>query len=305
MKIGVVVLDEYVGCCNNLIYHIARQLTDDVIIFDGGINGLIGNRIKQFSIADLLDYSLSNVPIITVGEIPTKMQSSTFRKIKTTIQNQNIDILILISSHLSRPVVSDISNNGIKCYILETTNRGLHSETNEFKYVSGASKFILSEVRKVRNAGRHAPGQILWVSVVEFIDVNVISQIEFTSNADIVIVPEFNKKDMEIVNQINAKLQIQNSIVIISPQPYNTRISNNLDKDIRFLIKKVENITNKKVIRLIIDACIYESESEGKNIIREILMVEELTRCIDAGLQNKMIVMNNGNAFPVDINQYC
>ncbi|MCL8281996.1 6-phosphofructokinase [Pseudomonas aeruginosa] len=65
MKIGIVISGGDVSGMNNFIFQIARQANADITLFNGGIPGLLEKSHQDMAWRDLVDYSITAVPIIT------------------------------------------------------------------------------------------------------------------------------------------------------------------------------------------------------------------------------------------------
>lgn len=73
MKIGIVVSGGDVSGINNFIFQIARLAQADITLFNGGIPGLLEKHHQEVSLRDLVDYSISAMPIITSGRTARKL----------------------------------------------------------------------------------------------------------------------------------------------------------------------------------------------------------------------------------------
>ncbi len=89
MKIGLVISGGDVSGINNFIFQVNRMTASDIVIFDGGINGLIDNCCKALTRRDLVDYSLASMPLITSGRKTGKCRKTDYEKIVKNIQKKN------------------------------------------------------------------------------------------------------------------------------------------------------------------------------------------------------------------------
>lgn len=67
MKIGVVISGGDVTGINNFIFQVARLAQADIVLFNGGIPGLLANQHHSIARRDLVDFSISSMPIISSG----------------------------------------------------------------------------------------------------------------------------------------------------------------------------------------------------------------------------------------------
>nr|WP_310946287.1 6-phosphofructokinase [Klebsiella quasipneumoniae] len=74
MKIGIVISGGDVSGMNNFIFQIARQADADITLFNGGIPGLLEKNHQDIAWRDLVDFSITAVPIITSGRTSRKLQ---------------------------------------------------------------------------------------------------------------------------------------------------------------------------------------------------------------------------------------
>lgn len=91
MKIGIVISGGDVSGMNNFIFQIARQANADITLFNGGIPGLLEKSHQDMAWRDLVDYSITAVPIITSGE-PVANCSAV--NMKALLKNLNLCVLM-------------------------------------------------------------------------------------------------------------------------------------------------------------------------------------------------------------------
>ncbi|VGE35127.1 putative 6-phosphofructokinase [Klebsiella quasipneumoniae] len=102
MKIGIVISGGDVSGMNNFIFQIARQADADITLFNGGIPGLLEKNHQDIAWRDLVDFSITAVPIITSGRTSRKLQRSEYEMIAKEGANKQVissqaDSLIKIS----------------------------------------------------------------------------------------------------------------------------------------------------------------------------------------------------------------
>ncbi len=95
MKIGIVISGGDVSGMNNFIFQIARQADADITLFNGGIPGLLEKNHQDIAWRDLVDFSITAVPIITSGRTSRKLQRSEYEMIAKKLKSLRIDVLIM------------------------------------------------------------------------------------------------------------------------------------------------------------------------------------------------------------------
>ena len=95
MKIAIVISGGDVSGMNNFIFQIARQANADITLFNGGIPGLLEKSHQDMAWRDLVDYSITAVPIITSGRTSHKLQRSEYESIAKKLKSLRIDVLIM------------------------------------------------------------------------------------------------------------------------------------------------------------------------------------------------------------------
>ena len=95
MKIGLVISGGDVSGINNVLFQINRMTNYEIVIFDGGINGLLKNSAKDIARRDLVDFSLSPVPLIASGRREEKCKKYDYEKIVKNIRKKKIDCLVM------------------------------------------------------------------------------------------------------------------------------------------------------------------------------------------------------------------
>ena len=81
MKIGIVISGGDVSGINNFIFQIARLACAQITLFNGGIPGLLDKNHREVSWSDLVDFSISSIPIITSGRTARNLQRSEYETI--------------------------------------------------------------------------------------------------------------------------------------------------------------------------------------------------------------------------------
>lgn len=81
MKIGIVISGGDVSGINNFIFQIARLASADITVFNGGIPGLLDKNHHEVAWRDLVDFSITSIPIITSGRTSRKLLRSEYETI--------------------------------------------------------------------------------------------------------------------------------------------------------------------------------------------------------------------------------
>ena len=64
MRIGIVISGGDVTGINNCVFQISRMTQADMVLFNGGIPGLLDNRHQEISQRDLVDYAITYIPVM-------------------------------------------------------------------------------------------------------------------------------------------------------------------------------------------------------------------------------------------------
>lgn len=116
MKIGIVISGGDVSGMNNFIFQIARQANADITLFNGGIPGLLEKSHQDMAWRDLVDYSITAVPIITSGRTSRKLQRSEYESIAKKLKSLRIDVLIMAGGDGSLQFLNTLSEFEINCF---------------------------------------------------------------------------------------------------------------------------------------------------------------------------------------------
>lgn len=95
MKIGVVISGGDVTGINNFIFQVARLAQADIVLFNGGIPGLLANQYQSVSHRDLVDYSISSMPIMSSGRTTKKLVAGEYETISKQLKTLHIEVLIM------------------------------------------------------------------------------------------------------------------------------------------------------------------------------------------------------------------
>lgn len=111
---------------------------------------------------DLVDYSITAVPIITSGRTSRKLQRSEYESIA-----KNLNLCVLMCSLWpgdgSLQFLNTLSEFEINCFGVGMT---IDNDVYGSDYTIGfstACEQIIKEVSRLRNTGRALPGRVLWL----------------------------------------------------------------------------------------------------------------------------------------------
>lgn len=303
MKIGLVISGGDVSGINNVLFQINRMTNYEIVIFDGGINGLLKNSAKDIARRDLVDFSLSPVPLIASGRREEKCKKADYEKIVKNIRKKKIDCLVMGGGDGSFQFLKTLSGYGINCYGIGMT---IDNDIIGNSYTIGfstACEQVISEVAKLRNTGRGLPGRIFMIELLGGYCGELTLQAALKSNADIALIPE-SVWDIDLLAEtIRQKAAQQNSVIILCSEGYTKEYTPGFQGAIDTMIGKLEHKVGIRIRKTIMGYGLRNGFPTGEEIIQGAILAEEVVRCINSGLTNKIIVINNNNkAIPIDLN---
>ncbi|MCQ8230452.1 6-phosphofructokinase [Pectobacterium carotovorum] len=302
MKIGLVISGGDVSGINNFIFQVNRMTASDIVIFDGGINGLIDNCCKVLTRRDLVDYSLSAMPLISSGRKTGKCRKADYEHIVKNIQKQKLDALIMAGGDGSFQFLKKLSHYGIHCYGVGMTIDNDISGNNYTIGFSTACEQVMSEVEKLRNTGRGLQGRVFMIELLGGYCGELTLQAALKSNADIALIPESPWDIDQLSQRIREKIAEQNSVIILCSEGYTHEYTPGFQGAIDTIIKKLEHKIGIRIRKTILGYGLRNGAPTGEEIIQGTLLAEEVVRCINTGLTNKIIIINNNNkAIPIDL----
>lgn len=302
MKIGLVISGGDVSGINNFLFQVSRMTESEIVIFDGGINGLIENRFKEITWRDLVDFSISPMPLISSGRKEDKCKKADYEKIAKNIRHRKIDALIMAGGDGSFQFLKTLSGYGISCYGIGMT---IDNDITGNSYTIGfstACEQVISEVGKLRNTGRGLPGRVFMIELLGGYCGELTLQAALKSNADIALIPE-SPWDIDILaEKIKSKIKLQNSVIILCSEGYTREYTPGFQGAIDTMIGKIEHKIGIRIRKTILGFGLRSGVPTGEEIIQGAILAEEVVRCINTGLTNKIIVINNNNkAIPIDL----
>ncbi len=302
MKPGLVISGGDVSGMNNFLFQINRMTESEIVIFDGGINGLIDNRFKEISRRDLVDLSISSVPLIASGRREEKCTKAEYEKIVKNIRQRKLDCLIMGGGDGSFQFLKVLSGYGINCYgVGMTIDNDITGNSYSIGF-STACEQVISEVGKIRNTGRGLPGRIFMIELLGGYCGELTLQAALKSNADIALIPEA-PWDIDILAEtIKSKIRVQNSVIILCSEGYTKEYTPGFQGAIDTMIAKIEHRIGIRIRKTILGYGLRNGTPTGEEIIQGAILAEEVVRCMYSGLTNKIIVINNNNkAIPIDL----
>ena len=269
MKIGIVISGGDVSGMNNFIFQIARQANADITLFNGGIPGLLEKSHQDMAWRDLVDYSITAVPIITSGRTSRKLQLSEF----------------------------DINCFGVGM----TIDNDVYGSDYTIGF-STACEQIIKEVSRLRNTGRALPGRVFMVEILGGYCGELTLQSAIKCNADIALIPEAQMPLAVLAERITRKLSTQNSVVILCSEGYTKEYSPGFQGAIDTMIKQLEPQIGVRIRKTIVGYGLRSGDPTCEEIYQGTIMASEVVRCIQSGMKNKAIIINSSNKpIPIDL----
>jgi len=302
MKIGLVISGGDVSGMNNFLFQINRLTETEIVIFDGGINGLIKNCAKEISARDLVDLSISPVPLISSGRKEEKCRKADYEKIVKNIRSKKLDCLIMGGGDGSFQFLKILSGYGINCYGIGMTIDNDIAGNSYTVGFSTACEQVIAEVAKLRNTGRGLPGRVFMIELLGGYCGELTLQAALKSNADIALIPEAIWDIDSLADKIKKKIKQQNSVIVLCSEGYTKEYTPGFQGAIDTMIGKLEHKIGIRIRKTILGYGLRSGMPTGEEIIQGAILAEEVVRCINSGLINKVIVINNNNkAIPIDL----
>jgi len=302
MKIGLVISGGDVSGMNNFLFQINRLTETEIVIFDGGINGLIKNCAKEISARDLVDLSISPVPLISSGRKEEKCRKADYEKIVKNIRSKKLDCLIMGGGDGSFQFLKILSGYGINCYGIGMTIDNDIAGNSYTVGFSTACEQVIAEVAKLRNTGRGLPGRVFMIELLGGYCGELTLQAALKSNADIALIPEAIWDIDSLADKVKKKIKQQNSVIVLCSEGYTKEYTPGFQGAIDTMIGKLEHKIGIRIRKTILGYGLRSGMPTGEEIIQGAILAEEVVRCINSGLINKVIVINNNNkAIPIDL----
>ncbi|MFU0887720.1 6-phosphofructokinase [Kluyvera sichuanensis] len=302
MKIGIVISGGDVSGINNFIFQVARLACAQITLFNGGIPGLLDKNHREVSWSDLVDFSISSIPLITSGRTARNLQRSEYETIAKKIKSLRIDVLIMAGGDGSLQFLNTLSEFDINCFGVGMT---IDNDVYGSDYTIGfstACEQIIKEVSRLRNTGRALPGRVFMAEILGGYCGELTLQSAIKSNADIALIPEAQIPLDALAERVKQKLVGQNSVVILCSEGYTREYSPGFQGAIDTMIKQLEPRIGVRIRKTIIGYGLRSGDPTCEEIYQGTIMANEVVRCIQSGMRNKAVIINSSNKpIPIDL----
>ncbi|WP_027695666.1 6-phosphofructokinase [Vibrio litoralis] len=302
MKIAIAISGGDAVGINNFLLQIAKLTNSEMFLYDGGITGLLKNKVKEVSYCDLIDYASSAMPILNSGRTEKLLIEEEYIKIVKNLCKTKIDVLILAGGDGSLQFLNKLSLYGVNCFGVGMT---IDNDVSGSEYTIGfatACEQIRIEVQKLRMTGRALPSRVFMVELLGAYSGELALQSSIKANADIALIPEYPISDEALANKINQLLKVQNSVIILCSEGYTKEYYPGFQGAIDTVIKNLEPLVYTRIRKAIMGFSLRSGEPCCEEIYQGTLMAKEVLRCLESGLTNKAIIINSSNkAIPIDL----
>lgn len=302
MRIGMVISGGDVTGINNFVFQISRLAQAEIVLFNGGIPGLLQNNHQAISVRDLVDFSVAAIPIMSSGRTQRKLMGSEYETIAKQLKALHIDVLIMAGGDGSLQFLNNLSEYGVNCFGVGMT---IDNDVYGSDYTIGfstACEQVIKEVGKLRNTGRALPGRVFMVELLGGYCGELTLQSAIKSNADFALIPECQQSLSELAHKISARLETQNSVVILCSEGYTKEYSPGFQGAIDTMIKQLEPKIGVRIRKSIIGYSLRNGDPTCEEIYQGTIMAGEVVRCIQSGMRNKAIIINSSNKpIPIDL----
>ncbi len=302
MRIGMVISGGDVTGINNFVFQVSRLAQAEIVLFNGGIPGLLQNNHQAISVRDLVDFSVAAIPIMSSGRTNRKLMGSEYETVARHLKSLHIDVLIMAGGDGSLQFLNNLSEYGVNCFGVGMT---IDNDVYGSDYTIGfstACEQVIKEVAKLRNTGRALPGRVFMVELLGGYCGELTLQSAIKSNADFALIPECQQALSELAHKISARLETQNSVVILCSEGYTKEYSPGFQGAIDTMIKQLEPKIGVRIRKSIIGYSLRNGDPTCEEIYQGTIMASEVVRCIQSGMRNKAIIINSSNKpIPIDL----
>jgi 6-phosphofructokinase 1 len=302
MRIGMVISGGDVAGINNFIFQVARLAQAEMVLFNGGIPGLLENRHQEIGWRELIDYSVASIPLMQSGRTEKKLARSDYERIARQLKALRVEILIMAGGDGSLQFLHILSEFGVNCFGVGMT---IDNDVFGSDYTIGfstACEQVLKEVAKLRNTGRALPGRVFMAELLGGFCGELTLQSAIKSNADFALIPESQIPVTQLADRIRARLEVQNSVVILCSEGYTREYSPGFQGAIDTLIRQLEPLTGVRIRKTIIGYGLRNGDPTCEEIYQGAIMAAEVVRCIQSGMRNKAVIINGSNKpIPIDL----
>ncbi|MFA0084306.1 6-phosphofructokinase [Vibrio sp. 10N.261.51.F12] len=302
MKLGIVVSGGDAVGVNNFIYQVAKMSNSKIVIYNGGVNGLLSNNKKEISFRDLADYSLSPMPVISSGRTSRHLNPEEYATIAAHLHKSKVDALICAGGDGSMRFMNTLSEYGVNCFgVGMTVDNDIAGSAHTIGF-STACEQVMREVSKLRNTGRALTNRVFLVEVLGAYSGELTLQSAIKSNADIALIPEHQIPVDELAVKIQEKLSVQNSVVILCAESYTKEYSPGFQGAIDTLSQDLEPKVGIRMRKTTLGFGLRSGEPTTEEIYQGTIAATEVVRCIQSGMANKVIIINSSNnPIPLDL----
>ncbi|WHT00817.1 MAG: diphosphate--fructose-6-phosphate 1-phosphotransferase [Pantoea stewartii] len=302
MRIGIVISGGDVTGINNFIFQIARMTQAEMVLFNGGIPGLIDNVCQEIAQRDLVDFSVTSIPVMQSGRTTRKLIRSEYETITRQLKSLRIDVLIMAGGDGSLQFLHTLSEFGVNCFGIGMT---IDNDVFGSDYTVGfstACEQVLKEVAKLRNTGRALTGRVFMVELLGGYCGELTLQSAIKSNADFALIPECQIPTATLAGRITQRLSEQNSVIILCSEGYTREYSPGFQGAIDTLIKQLEPLIGVRIRKTIVGYGLRNGDPTCEEIYQGTIMASEVVRCIQSGMRNKAVIINGSNKpIPIDL----
>lgn len=302
MRIGLVVSGGDSTGINNFIFQIANLARAEIVIFNGGIQGLLENNNQHISYRDMLDFSVSSMPIISSGRTEKLLTDDEYQVVVGNLKTKRINTLIMAGGDGSLQFLKVLSGFGVNCFGVGMT---IDNDINGSEYTIGfatACEQVLKEVIKLRNTGRGLPNRVFMVELLGARCGELTLQSAIKSNADFALIPESQISVNDLALKVTEKLKVQNSVIILCSEGYTNEYESGFQGAINTVVPLLEPLIDVRIRKAIMGFSLRNGDPTSEEIYQGTSMANEIVRCIRSGMQNKVIVINSNNKpIPIDL----
>lgn len=302
MRIGMVISGGDVAGINNFVFQVARLAQAEMVLFNGGIPGLLENHHQEMTWRDLVDYSVASIPLMQSGRTEKKLARSEYERIARQLKALRVEILIMAGGDGSLQFLHTLSEFGVNCFGVGMT---IDNDVFGSDYTIGfstACEQVLKEVAKLRNTGRALTGRVFMAELLGGFCGELTLQSAIKSNADFALIPECQIPVQQLAERIRQRLEVQNSVVILCSEGYTREYSPGFQGAIDTLIKQLEPLTGVRIRKTIVGYGLRNGDPTCEEIYQGAIMAAEVVRCIQSGMRNKAVIINGSNKpIPIDL----
>lgn len=129
---------------NECIYNICKTLKNHkIILFEGGLQGIINDKIANVTIKDLQEHRFEGGIQIKTGRSSEFMTTAGFNKCVRTLKKYNIELLIILGGNGSLKAAKRLSDAKINTILIPTT---IDNDIKETDYSIGFDTAIFNAV---------------------------------------------------------------------------------------------------------------------------------------------------------------